>query len=98
MDMIFYNFAFDDYRDPELYIDEEMLPEMIDINAPTPICLVMSIDYIALLAIDQKVNYPLTKIMALDTLIDFKRERNLDKHISVNINKIFGSYFETMAD
>lgn len=52
MDMIFYNFAFDDYRDPELYIDEEMLPEMIDINAPTPICLVMSIDYIALLAID----------------------------------------------
>lgn len=36
--------------------------------------------------------------MALDTLIDFKRERNLDKHISVNINKIFGSYFETMAD
>mmetsp|Transcript_28864 Transcript_28864/g.26188 ORF Transcript_28864/g.26188 Transcript_28864/m.26188 type:complete len:105 (+) Transcript_28864:175-489(+) len=52
MDLVFYNFAFDDYRDPELYIDEEMLPEMIDINAPTPIDLNLSIEYVAALAID----------------------------------------------
>jgi hypothetical protein len=52
MDVIFFNFANDDFRDPEMYIDDEIPEELLAVNAPTPIDLLMEMDYLGIMAVD----------------------------------------------
>ena len=94
MDTIFENFAFDDTRDPIFYLDEDLTPEMAEVNSPTPIDLTLGIEYIGAVAIDQMINFPVLKVIALSPWIKFYRNRTLAKFIDVSVEKLTGSYFE----
>jgi len=95
MDCILDNVVFDDGRDSDYHLEEELGTELNILNTPTPIDFSLNINNLSIVLFDQIINFPIGNIIALGATISFKKDRLQNKKVQFSAFDLKGDYFES---
>lgn len=93
MDFVSFNISNDDKKDLDYHLDEDV--PATQISEPTPMHFTLVMEYLAFLADDQMIDFPLAKIAAAMSEFRYKKIRHIGTTMGFTVGKLAAAFYES---